>query len=187
MQNFSYISVEVISSFRVERLQCQDYLHHHTFESPFSAISVNNELLQKLTNGKANLNKPIVIPRSFETSVPLDYHSPPEEVADWLRGKGFSEPWVLTDFCRPDLPHLVHIRAELPVHLFVKNTNMFSLSEVWLWTHLCCVTPLLPGRWPVWVCWQAHSSSLWTKRSYELWFQMRALECTVSWLCRKHC
>lgn len=55
---------------------------------------VNEELLQRLTNGKANLNKPLVIPRSSETSVPLDYHSPPDEVADWLRGKGFSEATV---------------------------------------------------------------------------------------------
>ncbi|XP_023805254.1 epidermal growth factor receptor kinase substrate 8-like protein 1 isoform X1 [Oryzias latipes] len=55
---------------------------------------VNDELLQRLTNGKANLNKPLVIPRSSETSVPLDYHSPPEEVTEWLRGKGFSEPTV---------------------------------------------------------------------------------------------
>uniref|UniRef100_A0A3B4TCT5 EPS8 signaling adaptor L1b n=1 Tax=Seriola dumerili TaxID=41447 RepID=A0A3B4TCT5_SERDU len=62
--------------------------------SIFSVMMVNDELLQRLTNGKANLNKPLVIPRSVETSVPLDYHSPPEEVAEWLRGKGFSEPTV---------------------------------------------------------------------------------------------
>ncbi|XP_034049820.1 epidermal growth factor receptor kinase substrate 8-like protein 1 isoform X2 [Thalassophryne amazonica] len=58
------------------------------------AISVNEELLQKLTNGKANLNKPLVIPRSSDTSAPLNYHSPPEEVAEWLRTKGFSDPTV---------------------------------------------------------------------------------------------
>ncbi|XP_070847037.1 epidermal growth factor receptor kinase substrate 8-like protein 1 [Chaetodon trifascialis] len=55
---------------------------------------VNDELLQRLTNGKTGLNKPLVIPRSSDTSVPLDYHSPQEEVAEWLRGKGFSEPTV---------------------------------------------------------------------------------------------
>ncbi|KAJ0060194.1 hypothetical protein NL108_004055, partial [Boleophthalmus pectinirostris] len=55
---------------------------------------VNEELLQRLTNGKANLNKLLVIPRSTETSVPLDYHSPPEEVAEWLRGKGFTDATV---------------------------------------------------------------------------------------------
>lgn len=62
------------------------------FARIFAAMMVNDELLQRLTNGKANLNKPLVIHRSSETTVPLDYHSPPEEVADWLRGKGFSEP-----------------------------------------------------------------------------------------------
>lgn len=58
----------------------------------FLAMLVNDELLQRLTNGKTNLNKTLVIPRAADTSVPLDYHSPPDEVADWLRGKGFSEP-----------------------------------------------------------------------------------------------
>ncbi|KAM3592558.1 uncharacterized protein V6R79_021231 [Siganus canaliculatus] len=63
-------------------------------ETDSKVMLVNDELLQRLTNGKANLNKPLVIPRSSETTVPLDYHSPPEEVAEWLRGKGFSEPTV---------------------------------------------------------------------------------------------
>ncbi|XP_041830789.1 epidermal growth factor receptor kinase substrate 8-like protein 1 isoform X2 [Melanotaenia boesemani] len=58
------------------------------------AMMVNDELLQRLTNGKTNLHKPLVIPRSSETSVPLDYHSSPEEVEEWLRGKGFSDPTV---------------------------------------------------------------------------------------------
>lgn len=58
----------------------------------FAAMMVNDELLQRLTNGKTKMNKPLVIHRSSETTVPLDYHSPPEEVADWLRGKGFGEP-----------------------------------------------------------------------------------------------
>lgn len=65
---------------------------HFSLPGSLAAMMVNDELLQRLTNGKANLNKPLVIPRSSETSVPLDYHSPPDEVADWLRGKGFSEP-----------------------------------------------------------------------------------------------
>ncbi|XP_061564176.1 epidermal growth factor receptor kinase substrate 8-like protein 1 isoform X2 [Cololabis saira] len=65
-----------------------------TAEDSDKVMLVNDELLQKLTNGKANLNKPLIIPRSSETSVPLDYHSPPEEVAEWLRGKSFSEPTV---------------------------------------------------------------------------------------------
>uniref|UniRef100_A0A8C5F480 Eps8 like 1b n=1 Tax=Gadus morhua TaxID=8049 RepID=A0A8C5F480_GADMO len=55
-------------------------------------LMVNDELLQRLTNGRNPLTKPaLVIPRSSETSAPLDYHSPPDEVASWLRGKGFTE------------------------------------------------------------------------------------------------
>ncbi|KAM9716233.1 epidermal growth factor receptor kinase substrate 8-like protein 1 isoform 2-T2 [Menidia menidia] len=68
--------------------------HAPAGEDTDKVMMVNDELLQRLTNGKANLNKPLVIPRSSETSVPLNYHSPPEEVAEWLRGKGFSEPTV---------------------------------------------------------------------------------------------
>ncbi|XP_071381366.1 epidermal growth factor receptor kinase substrate 8-like protein 1, partial [Centroberyx affinis] len=68
--------------------------HIPAAEDSDKVMLVNDELLQRLTNGKAGLNKPLVIPRSADTSVPLDYHSPPEEVADWLRGKGFSEPTV---------------------------------------------------------------------------------------------
>ncbi|XP_028423978.1 epidermal growth factor receptor kinase substrate 8-like protein 1 [Perca flavescens] len=78
----------------------------HTPQRPYSqhipasddtdnkVMLMNDELLQRLTNGKTNVNKPLVIPRSAETSVPLDYHSPPDEVAEWLRGKGFSGPTV---------------------------------------------------------------------------------------------
>ncbi|XP_049418912.1 epidermal growth factor receptor kinase substrate 8-like protein 1 isoform X1 [Epinephelus fuscoguttatus] len=69
--------------------------HVPSAEDPDTKVMlINDELLQRLTNGKANLNKPLVIPRSSETSVPLNYHSPPDEVANWLRGKGFSEPTV---------------------------------------------------------------------------------------------
>ncbi|XP_029312320.1 LOW QUALITY PROTEIN: epidermal growth factor receptor kinase substrate 8-like protein 1 [Cottoperca gobio] len=65
-----------------------------TEDTENKVMLMNDELLQRLTNGKTNVNKPLVIPRSSETSVPLDYHSPPEEVAEWLQGKGFSEPTV---------------------------------------------------------------------------------------------
>ncbi|KAM4623484.1 epidermal growth factor receptor kinase substrate 8-like protein 1 [Polymixia lowei] len=68
--------------------------HLPTAEEPDKVMMVNDELLQRLTNGKAGLNKPLVIPRSTDTSVPLDYHSPPDEVAEWLRGKGFTETTV---------------------------------------------------------------------------------------------
>ncbi|CAJ1080829.1 epidermal growth factor receptor kinase substrate 8-like protein 1 [Xyrichtys novacula] len=73
------------------------YNHHvpAAAEDPENKVMlVNDELLQRLTNGKTTLNRPLNIPRSSETSVPLDYHSPPEEVGEWLRGKGFSEPTV---------------------------------------------------------------------------------------------
>ncbi|CAN9508540.1 unnamed protein product [Ophioblennius macclurei] len=71
------------------------YSHHApAADESDKVMLVNDELLHKLTNGKANLNKPLVIPRSADTSVPLDYTSPPDEVGEWLRGKGFSEPTV---------------------------------------------------------------------------------------------
>ncbi|XP_036381124.1 epidermal growth factor receptor kinase substrate 8-like protein 1 [Megalops cyprinoides] len=71
----------------------------HTQHSPSAedmdkVMVINDELLQRLTNGKANIARPLVIPRSTDTSVPLDYHSLPSEVEEWLRGKGFSEPTV---------------------------------------------------------------------------------------------
>ncbi|KAK5850666.1 hypothetical protein PBY51_001524 [Eleginops maclovinus] len=69
--------------------------HIPAAEDPENKVMLmNDELLQRLTNGKTHLNKPLVIHRSSETSAPLDYHSPPDEVAEWLRGKGFSEPTV---------------------------------------------------------------------------------------------
>ncbi|KAJ3608456.1 hypothetical protein NHX12_025503 [Muraenolepis orangiensis] len=64
-------------------------------EDSEKVMQVNDELLQRLTNGKTHLNKTnLVIPRSSETTLPLDYHSPQDEVARWLRGKGFAEPTV---------------------------------------------------------------------------------------------
>lgn len=43
------------------------------------------------------------------------------------------------------------------------------------------------GQCHVWVCWQAPSCSLSTKKSWKLWFQRRVPECTVSSLCKNHC
>uniref|UniRef100_A0A8C4DJW4 Eps8 like 1b n=1 Tax=Dicentrarchus labrax TaxID=13489 RepID=A0A8C4DJW4_DICLA len=77
-----------------EITQAQRYGLTSAEDTENKVMLVNDELLQRLTNGKTSLNKPLVIPRSSETSVPLDYHSPPEEVAEWLQGKGFSEPTV---------------------------------------------------------------------------------------------
>ncbi|XP_031416777.1 epidermal growth factor receptor kinase substrate 8-like protein 1 [Clupea harengus] len=71
-------------------------LSHHIPSDTDSdkVMLVNDELLQRLTNGKSALSRPLVIPRSAETSRPLDYHSPHTEVEAWLRGKGFSDPTV---------------------------------------------------------------------------------------------
>ncbi|XP_076842937.1 epidermal growth factor receptor kinase substrate 8-like protein 1 isoform X2 [Brachyhypopomus gauderio] len=66
----------------------------HLPEDTEKVMQVNDELLQRLTNGKGAFPRPLVIPRSADTSVPLDYHSPPAEVEAWLRGKGFSDPTV---------------------------------------------------------------------------------------------
>ncbi|XP_028989904.1 epidermal growth factor receptor kinase substrate 8-like protein 1 isoform X2 [Betta splendens] len=68
--------------------------HVPAAEDTDKVMMVNDELLKRLTNGKTNLNKPLVIHRSAETTVPLDYHSPPEEVAQWLQAKGFSDQTV---------------------------------------------------------------------------------------------
>ncbi|KAL6488167.1 hypothetical protein MHYP_G00019080 [Metynnis hypsauchen] len=73
-------------------LKPECYPPQHLPEDTEKVMQVNDELLRRLTNGKAALSKPLVIHRSADTSVPLDYRSPPAEVEAWLRGKGFSEP-----------------------------------------------------------------------------------------------
>ncbi|XP_056144455.1 epidermal growth factor receptor kinase substrate 8-like protein 1a [Lampris incognitus] len=57
-------------------------------------LMVNDELLQRLANGRSGSTRPPVIPRTVDTSAPLDYHSPPAEVEAWLRRKGFSQQTV---------------------------------------------------------------------------------------------
>ncbi|XP_030649122.1 epidermal growth factor receptor kinase substrate 8-like protein 1a [Chanos chanos] len=55
---------------------------------------MNDELLQRLTNGRGGSVRPVTITRANETSAPLNYHSPPAEVEEWLRGKGFNDSTV---------------------------------------------------------------------------------------------
>ncbi|XP_048869130.1 epidermal growth factor receptor kinase substrate 8-like protein 1 [Brienomyrus brachyistius] len=68
--------------------------HIMSGDSTDRVMVMNDELLQRLTHGKASFSRPLVIPRSSDTSAPLHYNSPPSEVEEWLRGKGFSEPTV---------------------------------------------------------------------------------------------
>lgn len=61
---------------------------------PFAVMLMNNELAQRLANGRPGSVRPLVINKANDTTVPLNYRSPPGEVQEWLRGKGFSEKWV---------------------------------------------------------------------------------------------
>lgn len=55
----------------------------------FAVLLMNDELLQRLA-GKRGSVRPVV-PRTANTSSPLNYHSPPAEVEAWLTTKGFSQ------------------------------------------------------------------------------------------------
>ncbi|XP_048065037.1 epidermal growth factor receptor kinase substrate 8-like protein 1a [Megalobrama amblycephala] len=54
-------------------------------------ILMNDELLQRLANGRAASVRPVVINKANDTTAPLDYHSTSAEVQEWLRAKGFNE------------------------------------------------------------------------------------------------
>ncbi|XP_019348207.1 epidermal growth factor receptor kinase substrate 8-like protein 1 isoform X1 [Alligator mississippiensis] len=56
--------------------------------------SVNEELLQCLVNGRSGPAKPLHVPRTPDTSVPLGYDSDPAQVQAWLQAKGFSPQTV---------------------------------------------------------------------------------------------
>ncbi|XP_040917775.1 epidermal growth factor receptor kinase substrate 8-like protein 1a [Toxotes jaculatrix] len=56
-------------------------------------LIMNDELLQRIA-GKRGSGRPLVVPRSPDTSTPLNYHSPPAEVEAWLTAKGFSQQTI---------------------------------------------------------------------------------------------
>ncbi|KAK2893979.1 epidermal growth factor receptor kinase substrate 8-like protein 1a [Channa argus] len=56
-------------------------------------LIMNDELLQRLA-GKRGSGRRLVVPRTAETTVPLNYHSPPVEVKAWLTAKGFSQQTI---------------------------------------------------------------------------------------------
>ncbi len=57
----------------------------------FAVLIMNDELLQRLAARRGEA-RPLVVPRTADTTVPLNYHSPSAEVEAWLTAKGFSQP-----------------------------------------------------------------------------------------------
>ncbi|XP_061741538.1 epidermal growth factor receptor kinase substrate 8-like protein 1a isoform X1 [Nerophis ophidion] len=57
-------------------------------------LIMNDELLQKMAEKRSSMRPPLLVPRSADTFLPLNYHSPPAEVKAWLTAKGFSQPTV---------------------------------------------------------------------------------------------
>lgn len=49
---------------------------------------MNDELLKRLAEKRGSVVRPV--PRTVDTSDPLNYRSPPAEVEAWLANKGFS-------------------------------------------------------------------------------------------------
>ncbi|XP_040013250.1 epidermal growth factor receptor kinase substrate 8-like protein 1a isoform X2 [Xiphias gladius] len=56
-------------------------------------LIMNDELLQRIA-GRRGSGRPLVVPRTADTSAPLNYHSPPAEVEAWLNTKGFSQQTI---------------------------------------------------------------------------------------------
>ncbi|KAK5856465.1 hypothetical protein PBY51_008057 [Eleginops maclovinus] len=54
---------------------------------------MNDELMQRLAEKRGSI-RPQVLPRSADSSTPLNYHSPAAEVEAWLTAKGFSQQTV---------------------------------------------------------------------------------------------
>lgn len=55
----------------------------------FPVLIVNDELLERLAKKRGSAHR--TIPRSADTSAPLNYLSPPAEVQAWFVAKGFSQ------------------------------------------------------------------------------------------------
>lgn len=101
--------------------------YSHWLSRSVSVMQVNDELLQRLTSGK-NLSPRLVIPRSTDTTAQLDYSSPPEEVENWLRKKGFSQPWVSHTQLQIINP-FISVRIELfyLVYTFMQNNTNWPI------------------------------------------------------------
>ncbi|XP_039679726.1 epidermal growth factor receptor kinase substrate 8-like protein 1a isoform X2 [Perca fluviatilis] len=56
-------------------------------------LKMNDELFRRLA-GKRDSVRPLVVPRTADTSSPLNYQSPSAEVEAWLTAKGFSQQTV---------------------------------------------------------------------------------------------
>lgn len=56
-------------------------------------LIVNDELLERLA-GRRGSTRPLVVPRTPDTTTPLNYHSPAAEVEAWLIAKGFNQQTV---------------------------------------------------------------------------------------------
>ncbi|KAI3359292.1 hypothetical protein L3Q82_002801 [Scortum barcoo] len=56
-------------------------------------LIMNDELLQRLAKRRGSARQ-LMVPRTADTSAPLNYHSLSAEVEAWLTAKGFSQPTV---------------------------------------------------------------------------------------------
>ncbi|XP_077590274.1 epidermal growth factor receptor kinase substrate 8-like protein 1 [Stigmatopora nigra] len=58
-------------------------------------LIMNDELLQRMAQKRVSGSRPPLMPsRSVDNSLPLNYHSPPNEVENWLVAKGFNKQTV---------------------------------------------------------------------------------------------
>lgn len=109
---------------------------------------VNNELAQRLALGREASFRPLVINKANDTTVPLNYHSPPAEVHEWLRAKGFHDEWVF--LCYTYIYKYTHIhyrkiltnfllllqscttKVNLPMHLLYLTLQVSLFASVFL-------------------------------------------------------